>query len=93
MIGVLEMSPDKFTFPVSATAMKKNVWIIQGASVLHNGVKVCAAYLKYLFFFFYINFFIQTDMQVSIFQKMCEIFPQQKITRGKIKSHVSSPNK
>ena len=47
----------------------------------------------FFFFFFFINFFIQTDMQVSIFQKMCEIFPQQKITRGKIKSHVSSPNK
>ena len=57
----------------------------------HKGIIIESNFFVSLILFFF--FFIQIDMQVSILQKMCEIFPQQKIIRGKIKSHVSSPNK
>jgi hypothetical protein len=40
MIGYLGFSPEKYTFPVSATAIKKSCVVIQSDQVYSSGSKV-----------------------------------------------------
>ena len=43
-IGVLAVHPEKFTFPLTASSIKKQSWVIQGCSVFQNGVKTMNGY-------------------------------------------------